>query len=101
MFEITTLDGSMIVWGAHYRPDEFCAPLADDGATVAVLGRCSTASGLSLDVYDGLRTDAGFPRRVGKLAQLRSVLEARPDMGISTLPPISDRSGVKEDSPAC
>ena len=31
LFETTMLDGSITVWGKHYRPNEFCARLADDG----------------------------------------------------------------------
>jgi len=38
LFEIKMLDGAMIVWGSHYRPSEFAASLAADGATASVKG---------------------------------------------------------------
>jgi hypothetical protein len=38
LFEAKMLCDSIIVWGAHYRPCEFNALLADDGQTVALVG---------------------------------------------------------------
>jgi hypothetical protein len=38
MFEAKMLHGSLIVWGAHWRPSEFDARLAEDGQTVALVG---------------------------------------------------------------
>jgi len=38
LFEIKMLDGAIVIWGSHYRPSEFGASLASDGATVSVAG---------------------------------------------------------------
>ncbi len=38
LFEIKMLDGAIVIWGARYRPSEFGASLAADGATVSVTG---------------------------------------------------------------
>jgi hypothetical protein len=69
LFEITMLDGSMIVWGAHYRPSEFYAPLATDGATVALQGtlRDRVGSVVTFDEHLSLATSVRV--EVGDLPQ--------------------------------
>ena len=43
LFEIKMLGGSLIVWGSHYRPDEFAALLAIDGSTGPSWAPCGIA----------------------------------------------------------
>ena len=38
LFEIKMFRASMLIWGAHYRPSEFKASLAEDGASVRIEG---------------------------------------------------------------
>jgi hypothetical protein len=44
IFEIKMIGGSIIVWGAHYRPSEFTACLTEDGATGSSRESCVIAS---------------------------------------------------------
>jgi hypothetical protein len=67
MFEITMLEGALIVWGAHYRPDEFGAYLADDRATVAVLGTLRDRLGPVVTFAEHFRIASGFRVEVGRL----------------------------------
>lgn len=62
------LDGALLVWGAHYRPSEFDALLADDGATVAVLGTLRDRLGPVVAFAECLRVSAGFRVEIGRLA---------------------------------
>jgi hypothetical protein len=67
LFEITMLDGAIIVWGAHYRPNEFSALLADDGATVRLLGRLHDRCGPVVTFGQHLEVDASFRVQIGVL----------------------------------
>jgi hypothetical protein len=67
MFAMTMVEGSLIVWGAHYRPGAFRATLADDGATVAVSGTLRDRLGNVVTFDDGLRFEAGFRVELGSL----------------------------------
>ena len=68
LFEIKMLDGALLVWGAHYRPSEFDALLADDGATVAVLGTLRDRIGPVVLFAECLQVLAGFRVEIGCLA---------------------------------
>lgn len=67
MFEITMIEGSLIVWGAHYRPGEFRATLADDGATVAVSGTLRDRIGDVVTFDQVLSLEVGFRVELGVL----------------------------------
>ena len=67
LLEIKMLDGSAIVWGAHYRPSEFDALLADDGATLAVLGTLRDRLGPVVTFAECLNISSGFRVEIGRL----------------------------------
>jgi hypothetical protein len=67
LFEITMIDGSVIVWGAHYRPSEFRAALADDGATVSVAGTLRDRQGPVVTFAEHLNVEAGYRVEFGRL----------------------------------
>ena len=67
LFEIKMLDGALLVWGAHYRPSEFDALLADDGATVAVLGTLRDRFGPVVTFAECLNIFTGFRVEIGRL----------------------------------
>jgi hypothetical protein len=60
-FEVKMLGGSIIVWGAHYRPSEFGAYLADDGQTVARVGTLRDRIGPVLTFGDCFDVHAACP----------------------------------------
>ena len=67
IFEIKMLDGSMIIWGAHYRPSEFVAGLNDDGATVVLSGILRDQHGPVVIFGDCLSVSASFRVELGDL----------------------------------
>ena len=68
IFELTMLDGSLIVWGAPYRPNEFRALLADDGASVRLLGRLHDRCGPVVTFGQQFEIEAGFRVELGDLS---------------------------------
>ena len=62
------LDGALLVWGAHYRPSEFDALLADDGAAVAVIGTLRDRIGPVVTFAERLNIEAGFRVELGRVA---------------------------------
>jgi hypothetical protein len=68
LFEIKMLDGSAVVWGSHYRPDEFGLSLAADGATVSVWGRLRDRVGPVVTFGDCLDVLSGFRVELGSLS---------------------------------
>ena len=67
LFEIKMLDGSIIVWGACYRPSEFRAALSEDRRTVIVTGTLRDRSGPVVTFGDCLSISAGFRVEFGEL----------------------------------
>ena len=67
LFEINMLDGAMIIWGSHYRPDEFKASLASDGATVSVTGALRDRIGPVVTFAECLNVVSGFRLELGRL----------------------------------
>jgi hypothetical protein len=67
LFEIKMLDGSLLIWGTHYRPDEFGARLADDGASIAVVGTLRDRIGPVVTFGDRLSILSGFRVELGSL----------------------------------
>lgn len=65
LFEIKMLDGWVIVWGQHHRPDEFDIQLSDDRSTVSCEGLLRdrvgpvVTFGACLDVVSGFRVELG------------------------------------------
>jgi hypothetical protein len=60
MFEITMLDGSIIVWGASYRPDALSVSLSADAQSVNIVGRLSDRNGPVVSFDLGMQIDASF-----------------------------------------
>jgi hypothetical protein len=67
LFEITMLDGAVIIWGSHWRPDEFDTSLASDGATVSVIGTLRDRIGPVVTFGESLNVAAGFRVELGRL----------------------------------
>ena len=67
LFEAKMLRGSLIVWGAHYRPCEFDALLADDGQTVALVGILRDRIGPVVTFREYLDVRASYSVEVGEL----------------------------------
>jgi hypothetical protein len=67
LFEAKMLAGAIIVWGAHYRPSEFDAHLAEDGRSVALAGALSDRIGLVVTLGDYLDAIASYSVDVGEL----------------------------------
>ena len=67
LFEIKMTGGSIIVWGAHYRPCEFQAGLTEDGATVGLAGTLRDRLGTVVIFGDHLSVAAGFRVEMGRL----------------------------------
>ena len=67
LFEIKMIGGSIIIWGAHYRPSEFKAGVTEDGATVAVAGTLCDRLGPVVIFGDCLSVGAGFRVEMGRL----------------------------------
>lgn len=67
LFEIKMTGGSIIVWGAHYRPYEFQACLTEDGATVGLAGTLRDRLGTVVIFGDHLTVAAGFRVEIGRL----------------------------------
>ena len=67
LFEITMLHGSITVWGKHYRPSEFRASLAADGATVTITGTLSDRVGPVVTFGEYLVVAADFRVESGVL----------------------------------
>lgn len=68
LFEIKMIDGAIIVWGAHYRPNEFEACLTEDGATVVVAGILRDRFGVVVMFRNHLSVSASFRVELGRLA---------------------------------
>lgn len=58
---------SAVVWGSHYRPDEFDIHLAADGATVSVWGTLRDRIGPVVTFGESLNVLSGFPLELGSL----------------------------------
>jgi hypothetical protein len=67
LFEIKMLEGSLIVWGSHYRPNEFDARRDDDGGTVAVVGTLHDRIGPVVTFGECLNILSGFRVELGSL----------------------------------
>ncbi len=67
LFEIKMIDGSMIVWGSCYRPNEFRASLSEDRRTVTVTGTLRDSAGPVVTFADSLDIAAGFRVEFGQL----------------------------------
>jgi hypothetical protein len=78
LFEITMLDGAIIIWGSHYRPDEFKASLAGDGATVSVAGILRDRVGAVVISRSASTSKQAFVWNSGVSGGLRPVVPSRP-----------------------
>jgi hypothetical protein len=69
LFEIKMLNGSILIWGAHYRPSEFKASLIDDGANVSVTGALCDRVGPVVTFGERLDISSGFRVELGHLPE--------------------------------
>jgi hypothetical protein len=67
LFEIKMFKASILIWGAHYRPSEFQALLAEDGASMRIEGMLCDRVGPVVTFADSIEIASSFRVEVGDL----------------------------------